>query len=100
MSIHVDDTPDENILIRLPEACDFIQRAIDSGGKIFVHCMMGVSRSATVVCAYRKASCHRFCLYLNRFRYTFTSVMKTQKISAKDAMAYIKSSKCSSKLAI
>ncbi|GJJ10627.1 hypothetical protein Clacol_004854 [Clathrus columnatus] len=39
LAIHVDDTPDENILVRLPEACDFIQRAIDSGGKIFVHLM-------------------------------------------------------------
>lgn len=54
LAIHVDDTPDENILIRLPEACDFIQHAIDSGGKIYVHCMMGVSRSVTVVCAYCK----------------------------------------------
>ncbi|KIJ29272.1 hypothetical protein M422DRAFT_784322 [Sphaerobolus stellatus SS14] len=70
MAIHVDDTPDENILIRLPEACDFIQRALNSGGKVYVHCMMGVSRSVTVVVAY---------------------LMKSQGISLHDALAYVKS---------
>lgn len=54
MAIHVDDVTYENILIRLPEACQFIEKAIDNGGKIYVHCMMGVSRSVTVVCAYCK----------------------------------------------
>lgn len=52
LSIHVNDDPDENILIRLPEACQFIESALDSGGRIYVHCMMGISRSVTVVCAY------------------------------------------------
>lgn len=53
-AIIVNDTLDENILIRLPEACQFIERAIDSGGRIYVHCQMGISRSVTVVCAYCK----------------------------------------------
>ncbi|KAF8581263.1 phosphatases II [Ramaria rubella] len=69
-AIHVNDTPDENLLIRLPEACQFIQRAIDSGGKIYVHCMMGVSRSVTVVCAY---------------------LMQSQGVSTEDALAFVKS---------
>lgn len=33
-------------------AADFIDEAISTGGKVFVHCMMGVSRSATCVLAY------------------------------------------------
>jgi dual specificity phosphatase 12 len=52
MAIHVDDYDDENILIRLPEACQFLEEALDGGAKVYVHCMMGVSRSVTVVCAY------------------------------------------------
>ncbi|KAF8520946.1 protein-tyrosine phosphatase-like protein, partial [Hysterangium stoloniferum] len=70
MAIHIDDAPDTNILIRLPEACEFIQRAVDSGGKVYVHCVMGVSRSVTVVCAY---------------------LMKTQGMSAAAALAHVKS---------
>ncbi|XP_064611978.1 dual specificity protein phosphatase 3-like [Liolophura sinensis] len=34
------------------EAAEFIDKALSSGGKVFVHCMMGVSRSATLIIAY------------------------------------------------
>ena len=55
LCIPVQDSEFENLLVHLPLACSFIQNAIDAGGKVLVHCVMGVSRSATVICAYRKS---------------------------------------------
>ena len=40
------------MLIHLPGACRFIHDAINSGGVVLVHCVQGVSRSASVVCAH------------------------------------------------
>ncbi|KAH0840359.1 protein-tyrosine phosphatase-like protein [Lanmaoa asiatica] len=56
MVIPVQDSEYEDLLIHLPDACLFIETAISCGGKILVHCVMGVSRSATVVCAYLMVS--------------------------------------------
>ncbi len=86
--IHVRDIPDENLLVHLPAAIQFIEEAGEAGGTVFVHCAagkrtirfflmffalcfiplhaagqrtidfflcffaIGVSRSATVVCAW------------------------------------------------
>merc|ERR1719480_770865 len=33
-------------------AVKFIDEALEEGGRVFVHCMMGVSRSTTIVLAY------------------------------------------------
>lgn len=52
MTIGVQDTEYDDLLIHLPNACQFIQAALDEGGKVLVHCVMGVSRSATVICAF------------------------------------------------
>ena len=55
LCIPVEDSEFENLLVHLPVACSFIQNAVDAGGKVLVHCVMGISRSATVICAYRKS---------------------------------------------
>jgi len=46
------DEEDEDILTWLPETTAFIQAKILSQKTVLVHCQAGVSRSATVVCAY------------------------------------------------
>ncbi|KIK63727.1 hypothetical protein GYMLUDRAFT_986523 [Collybiopsis luxurians FD-317 M1] len=52
LTIEVDDSDYDDLLIHLPEACQFIQKAIDQGGRVLVHCVMGISRSATVLAAF------------------------------------------------
>ncbi|PFH48983.1 hypothetical protein AMATHDRAFT_122688, partial [Amanita thiersii Skay4041] len=52
LAIDVQDSEYEDLLIHLPRACEFIQAALDQGGKVLVHCVMGISRSTTVVAAY------------------------------------------------
>jgi hypothetical protein len=48
----INDDEDENILVYLPKAFQFIQKSLDEGGRVLVHCWAGVSRSSTIVCAY------------------------------------------------
>jgi dual specificity phosphatase 12 len=52
LQISVLDTEHENLLIHFPKACQFIQNSLDGGGRVLVHCVMGVSRSPAVVSAY------------------------------------------------
>ncbi|EIM88628.1 phosphatases II [Stereum hirsutum FP-91666 SS1] len=72
MTIGVQDTEYDDLLIHLPNACQFIQAALDEGGKVLVHCVMGVSRSATVICAFlmqsRHMSVHEALCYLRQRR--------------------------------
>ncbi|VDC06150.1 unnamed protein product [Peniophora sp. CBMAI 1063] len=66
--IPIQDTEYDDILDHLNAACDFIDRALASGGCVLVHCVMGVSRSATVIAAY---------------------LMKQRKITPSEALAVI-----------
>ena len=50
--LEMDDKEGVNIQVYFDTACDFIDEAINSGGKILIHCHAGVSRSASIVIAY------------------------------------------------
>ena len=50
--VQVEDHPRENLLQRFEQTYAFIDEALRGNGIVIVHCAMGVSRSATVVCAY------------------------------------------------
>lgn len=52
MGLHLEDSPGVNISQYFYPAASFIAEGLANGGRVFVHCMVGVSRSATCVLAY------------------------------------------------
>ena len=52
LAISLDDSHFENLLMHFARVCDFIDEAVAGGGVVFVHCQMGISRSASCVIAY------------------------------------------------
>lgn len=58
LHIRLNDSADTNILCHLEETTNFIKTALEANknNKVLVHCLMGISRSATVVCAYMIAT--------------------------------------------
>ncbi|KAL3673006.1 hypothetical protein V7S43_002303 [Phytophthora oleae] len=52
LQLQVADLSSVNISEYFGEALSFIDSALSSGGKVLVHCFMGISRSATIVLAY------------------------------------------------
>ena len=56
--LYIDDAIDENILSWFKEAFEFIDSSIKN---IYIHCIMGISRSATIVIAYL--------MYKNKMKY-------------------------------
>ncbi|KZT25269.1 phosphatases II [Neolentinus lepideus HHB14362 ss-1] len=54
MHVKIADRPDADILQWLDGTTEFIKNALESNkkNKVLVHCFQGISRSATVVCAY------------------------------------------------
>ena len=52
MSLRLDDLDDAPIYDTFLPACRFIDAALLGGGAVYVHCLMGISRSPTIVAAY------------------------------------------------
>ena len=50
--IPAEDHPAQNLLQHFERTNAFIEQALTDGGRVLVHCAMGVSRSATIICAY------------------------------------------------
>ena len=48
-----DDKPAEDLLCIFGSTCDLIEEKRAEGKKVLVHCRMGISRSVTLVMAYR-----------------------------------------------
>jgi len=46
------DCATESVMVHFNQTCKFIEEAIASGSKVLVHCMRGVSRSATIAAAF------------------------------------------------
>lgn len=46
------DLPTTNIAKYFNETAEFIDSALITGGKVYVHCLMGISRSSTCVISY------------------------------------------------
>jgi len=52
LNIKLDDNPSSDLKIYFSKACQFISDALSIGGRILVHCNLGVSRSSTIVISY------------------------------------------------
>lgn len=52
INIPIRDIPTENINVYFNKSNKFISSALKGGGKVFVHCVCGVSRSATLLAAF------------------------------------------------
>jgi dual specificity phosphatase 12 len=56
MRIPVEDVDYADILIQLPAAVHFIHESLNQGGVVLVHCLQGLSRSATIIAAYSRTN--------------------------------------------
>lgn len=89
MNIPIEDSEYEDLLIHFPQACRFIESALDQGGRVLVHCVMGISRSVAVVaafCEFSVFSCQRWGAD------QITLVMQSRKMTTHEALRFVKKS--------
>uniref|UniRef100_A0A7S4QE25 Protein-tyrosine-phosphatase n=1 Tax=Alexandrium monilatum TaxID=311494 RepID=A0A7S4QE25_9DINO len=48
LRVPIADDPEEPVAVHLPEAFEFVRGALDAGGRVYIHCHAGVSRSGTI----------------------------------------------------
>lgn len=51
-TIHAQDIPSEDLVSHFSQCFPFMDEAVSQGGGVLVHCVAGVSRSATVIIGY------------------------------------------------
>lgn len=59
LCVPIRDINSEDIKAHLDTTTEFINQAVRGGGKVLVHCVCGVSRSATIVAAWLMAKTHQ-----------------------------------------
>ncbi|PPQ65736.1 hypothetical protein CVT24_011769, partial [Panaeolus cyanescens] len=69
LAVPIEDSEYDNLLAYLPTICDFVEDAVKGHGRVLVHCVMGISRSASAVAAY---------------------LMRSRKIAVSEAISYLK----------
>lgn len=52
MIINICDRKHVQIYDYFDDSSNFIKKALDNNGKVLIHCQKGISRSATILCAY------------------------------------------------
>jgi len=52
LRLDLNDTPDQDLSRALNNSYSFMKKAIDGGGVVFVHCMVGMSRSSSQIIHY------------------------------------------------
>lgn len=70
MLIDIEDSPSSNIINEFEKAINFIDNSFEHNKKVLVHCISGISRSSTIVCAY---------------------LMKHKKLGYKSTLKFVKS---------
>mmetsp|Transcript_7611 Transcript_7611/g.19212 ORF Transcript_7611/g.19212 Transcript_7611/m.19212 type:complete len:159 (-) Transcript_7611:121-597(-) len=53
MQVEINDNPSSQLVCHLKSVFEFMQAAVDTGGKVLVHCSAGRSRSASFVIAFK-----------------------------------------------